>query len=373
MKLTILMPCLNEEKTLGKCIEEAKKYNPEAEILIADNGSTDKSVEIAEGLQARVIHVKEKGYGNVLIAGIKAASGEYVIMADSDMSYSFEEAQTILQKLEEGNDLVMGNRFSGKIHSGAMPFLHKYLGNPVLSWMGRWLFDLPIGDFHCGIRGIRKSKFEEMPYLSTGMEWASEMILRAGKENLAIAEVPATLRKDGRDRRPHLRTWRDGWRHLKILLLFCPKWLFYIPGGILTSLGMITTLILLAGPITINGIELDIHTLTYSAALVIVGIQILFLGKFAEEFGIIGGMHRPRKNKKSPMEWGIIAGILMLFFGVVLGFIGLGAWSAANFNGLTPQKTLRVVIPSALLITTGIQFIFSSFILGLTALLEKKK
>lgn len=373
MKLTILMPCLNEERTLANCIEEATLYNPEAEILVADNGSTDKSVKIAEALGARVIHVKEKGYGNVLIAGIKAASGDFIVMADSDMSYNFGEAQAILSELENGNDLVMGNRFKGGIATGAMPFLHKYLGNPVLSWIGRFLFNLPIGDFHCGIRGIRKEKFGKIEFLSTGMEWASEMILRAGKEKMEISEIPATLRKDGRDRRPHLRTWRDGWRHLKILLLFSPKWLFNVPGAILTIGGGLTTTAILIGPVKINGLELDINTLLYTSSMILVGTQTLLLGKIAEEFGILGGMHPAKKKETAPMEWGMLAGILSIGVGLVLGVLGMNQWGNADFGGLDPQKTMRLVIPSALFLMIGVQLVFWSFIFGLIALLEQKK
>lgn len=372
MTTTILMPCLNEERTLAACIQEAKKALPDAEILVADNGSTDNSKQIAEENGARVVDVKEKGYGNVLIAGINAARGEYVIMADSDMSYNFGEAPVIEAKLKEGNDLVMGNRFRGGIEPGAMPFLHKYLGNPVLSWLGQWLFDLPIGDFHCGIRGVRKEKFASIPYLATGMEWASEMILRAAKSGYDIAEVPATLRKDGRDRRPHLRTWRDGWRHLKILLLFSPRWLFSIPGATLTLLGLLLTVCLLPGPLVINHVRLDVQTLTCAAFMIIIGVQTIFMGRFAEEIGTIHSMHR-RRRTNPPMEWGLAAGLILIIVGTAFTALSISQWASKDFGDLDPQKTLRTIIPAALAVTTGIQFIFSSFILGLTALLEDKK
>jgi glycosyltransferase involved in cell wall biosynthesis len=372
-KYTILMPCLNEELTLEACIKEAQTACPEAEILIADNGSTDKSIEIAESLGARIAHIKEKGYGNALIGGLLAARGEYVVMADSDMSYSFQEAPAIFKELEAGNSLVMGNRFRGGITPGAMPFLHKYLGNPVLSLLGRVLFNLPIGDFHCGIRGVKRADFVKIDYLSTGMEWASEMVLRAGGLGYNISEVPATLRKDGRDRPPHLRTWRDGWRHLKILLLFSPTWLFTIPGTIMTTVGILATILLLIGPVTVHSTLLDVHTLVYTSCLILLGTQTIYLGKFSEEFGIIHGMHPNRSGGKIPMEWGVIGGVTLLGFGILLGVGEVVTWATQHFAGLNPQKALRVVIPSALLMTLGSQTIFSSFMIGLTALLEKKR
>jgi glycosyltransferase involved in cell wall biosynthesis len=283
IELSVVMPCLNEAETLAICIKKAQDFfiqnNINGEVVIADNGSTDGSQDIAKQLNARVINVKEKGYGNALKGGIKEAYGTYVIMGDADDSYDFGKLEAYVTKLREGYDLVMGNRFKGGIKKGAMPFLHKYLGNPVLSFLGRLFFKIDIGDFHCGLRGFRKDAFYKMNLQTTGMEFASEMIVKSKLNNLSITEVPTVLSPDGRTRPPHLNTWQDGWRHLRFLLLYSPNWLFFIPGVLLLLFGFLSSCLLVLQPIELNNITLDVHTLLYTGTSIIIGFQfVLFYG-----------------------------------------------------------------------------------------------
>src|SRR6202042_2802529 len=263
--VTILMPCLNEAETLAFCVRQAvaalRDNNIAGEVIVADNGSTDGSQKIATDEGARVVPVPIRGYGAALLAGIEAARGKYVLMADADASYDFGQLPRFLAKLEEGNDLVMGNRFSGEIKPGAMPPLHRYLGNPVLSYIGRLFFNIPARDFHCGIRAFRRDAMLDLNLRTTGMEFASEMVVKSSLANLRLSEVPTTLSPDGRSRPPHLRTWRDGWRHLRFLLLFSPRWLFLIPGATLLAVGMVLSVAVLPGPLVLGGITLDVNTL----------------------------------------------------------------------------------------------------------------
>lgn len=286
IKLTALLPCLNEEKTLAECIEKAKKAfenaNINGEVLVADNGSIDNSVSIAEEHGARVIHVKEKGYGAALIAGINSAKGKYIVMADADCSYDWLKIPTFYQKLEEGYDLVMGNRFQGGIASGAMPPLHKYLGNPVLSTVAKVAFNTPIGDFHCGMRGFKKEAILKLGLQCKGMEFATEMIALAAKNNLKIKEIPTTLDVDKRDRPPHLQSWRDGWRHLKFILMYAPDHLFLFPGLLVFFIGVLLLCLLSFGPVNIAGLYLGIHFLALASLLVIVGATVLVMGILAK-------------------------------------------------------------------------------------------
>jgi glycosyltransferase involved in cell wall biosynthesis len=270
IELSVVMPCLNEAETLETCIRKAQRaleqQNLAGEVVVADNGSTDGSIAIAERLGARVVRVQARGYGNALMGGIAAASGKYVIMGDADDSYDFSHIPRFLDKLREGADLVMGNRFRGGIEKDAMPLLHQYFGNPLLTRIGRLFFHSPVGDFYCGIRGFRKDAYEKMGLRTTGMEFATEMVVKATLLNLRIAEVPTTLVPDGRTRRPHIRTWRDGWRTLRFFLLYSPRWLFLYPGAVLMFVGSVLGLWLLPAPRRIGEVTFDVHTLVYAAA-----------------------------------------------------------------------------------------------------------
>ena len=377
LELSVVMPCLNEAETLAVCIKKAQgffsKHHINGEVVIADNGSTDGSQDIAKSLNARVVHVEAKGYGNALKGGIEEARGTYVIMGDADDSYDFENLQAYVDKLREGYDLVMGNRFIGGIKKGAMPFLHKYLGNPVLSFLGRLFFKINIGDFHCGLRGFKKEAFYKMNLQTTGMEFASEMIVKSKLNNLSIAEVPTILSPDGRTRPPHLNTWRDGWRHLRFLLLYSPNWLFLIPGLILLVFGFIGSVVLVIQPIQLNNITLDVHTLLYTATSIIIGFQfVLFYGLtkiYAVENNLLPKSNRYQKLFKFlNLEKGLIVGGLFVILGIVLTVVSVSLWQATNFSNLEPTKLLRYVIPAIISLQLGTQIVlFSLFfsILGL--------
>jgi len=373
-ELTVLMPCLNEEETLAQCIGKAKKaieaYNIDAEILIADNGSTDRSIEIATELGARVLHVKSKGYGSALSAGIKQAKGRYVIMGDSDDSYDFGDLPKFVEKLKEGNDLVMGNRFQGGIEPGAMPFLHKYLGNPVLSLTGRLFFNIPVNDFHCGLRAFDREAFLNLELSTSGMEFASEMVVKAALHNLKIAEIPTKLSQDGRSRPPHLNTWQDGWRHLRFLLLYSPKWLFLYPGLALVVFGLIITSVLYAAPVTINNVTFDIHTMLYFSMLTVVGSQIVlfyYLSKFyAAKTRLIPGGEKwiQQFNRWFSLEKGIGLGTCFLVVGGTLAISSFLVWSKSAYGNLDPKSVLRLVIPAIAFVLLGVQLVFNSFFIS---------
>lgn len=367
--VTVLMPCLNEAETLATCIQKAQKYfmqnHLNGEVLIADNGSNDGSQEIATQLEARVVHIKEKGYGSALQGGIAAAKGEYIIMGDADDSYDFSNLTLFIDKLNEGYQLVMGNRFKGEIKDGAMPPLHRYLGNPVLTWIGRLFFTSSCGDFHCGLRGFRKDAIESLDLRTTGMEFASEMVVKASLYKLKITEVPITLYPDGRSRPPHLRSWRDGWRHLRFLLLFSPRWLFLYPGTFLMFLGLIATIILLSG--------VKVHSLIYSTTAIIIGFQIVAFSMFTKAFAISEGLipediRLIRLLRYFSLEKGLIIGILILLIGVVGSIYALKIWESSFFGGLNPSETMKIVIPSVTCLALGCQVIFSSFFLSVIGL-----
>ncbi|WP_040278861.1 glycosyltransferase family 2 protein [Psychroserpens damuponensis] len=377
IELSVVMPCLNEEETLAICITKAQGFlssnNISGEIIIADNGSTDSSIAIANSLNATVIHVKEKGYGNALKGGITAAQGKYIIMADADDSYDFEQLMPFLEKLREGFDLVMGNRFKGGIKKGAMPFLHRYLGNPVLSFIGRLFFKIKIGDFHCGLRGFSKEAFKTMKLKTTGMEFASEMIVKSKLNNLSITEVPTVLHKDGRTRPPHLNTWPDGWRHLRFLTLYSPKWLFLYPSLLLMILGVITSIALIIKPLSFGNITLDVHTLLYTASMILIGFQFFVFYALTKVFAVENEL-LPKSNryqnlfKYISLEKGLVFGFLFVLIGIILSVKGVSDWNMANFGKLNPSHTLRIIIPAIFTMLLGIQVIlFSLFfsILGL--------
>jgi glycosyltransferase involved in cell wall biosynthesis len=381
VELSVVMPCLNERETVGVCVRKAMAALQEAgiqgEVIVADNGSTDGSVELAMAEGARVVHVQEKGYGSALKGGILSARGEYVLMADSDDSYEFGHAARFVTQLRTGSDLVMGNRFQGGISEKAMPFLHRYLGNPVLSGIGRLFFGAPCGDFHCGMRGFRKDSFLRMDIRSTGMEFASEMVVKATLMGMKVSEVPTTLNPDGRNRPPHLRTWRDGWRHLRFLLMYSPRWLFLYPGIALMVLGLFGCFLLLPGRRVFHGIGLDVHTLLYAFAAVLLGFQLIAFATFTKVFAITEGLlpEDPRMNRMFrwiTLETGLIIGGLLLVAGIGGSILAVSDWARDSFGALNPERTLRVVMPSVFALTMGVQITFSSFFLSILGLRRRR-
>lgn len=377
LELSIVMPCLNEAETLEICIEKAQKslreLNIPGEVIIADNRSTDGSQDIATKMGARVVPVAAKGYGSALMGGIMAARGVYIIMGDADDSYDFSNLGAFVEKLRGGCDLVMGNRFQGGIKPGAMPRLHKYLGNPVLTWVGRLFFSSPAGDFHCGLRGFRKDAILTLDLQTTGMEFASEMIVKASLYKLKITEVPTVLSPDGRSRPPHLRTWRDGWRHLRFLLLYSPRWLFLYPGIALMIWGLTIGMWLLPGTQKIGSISFDVHTLLYAAIAIIIGFQAVTFAFFTKVFAISEKLlpEDPKVNKifrYVTLETGLIVGVFLILIGIVGSILSLTIWRETAYGILDPSKTLRLVIPSLTCLTVGLQMVLSSFFLSVLAL-----
>lgn len=377
VEFSIVMPCLNEAETLAICIQKAQRSlaenNVRGEIIIADNGSSDGSQEIASGLGAHVVNVKARGYGNALMGGIAAARGKYVIMGDADDSYDFAALDPFIRQLREGYDLVMGNRFLGGIKKGAMPPLHRYLGNPVLTTIGRLFFRSPVGDFHCGLRGFSKSAVTNLDLQTTGMEFASEMVVKATLHGMRIAEVPTTLSPDGRTRAPHLRSWRDGWRHLRFLLLYSPRWLFLYPGGLLMLAGLVVLLWLIPGPKRIGGVTFDVHTLLYGAAAIIIGFQSVLFAVFTKIFAISEGLlpeddRLNRAFRYLTLEVGLIGGLILIVAGLSGTVYAYWYWDRLSFGNLDPTQTMRVVIPAVTCLTVGFQTLFSSFFLSILGL-----
>lgn len=371
MELTILMPCLNEAETLAICIQKAKTFLKESgvdgEVLISDNGSTDGSVEIAEAEGARVVHAPVRGYGGALITGCKEARGKYVIMGDADDSYDFLHLMPFVEKLREGYDLVMGNRFAGGIEKGAMPWSHKYIGNPVLSFIGRTFFHSKIKDFHCGLRGYNRESMLALNLQTSGMEYASEMVVKSELNGLKIAEVPTTLKKDGRSRPPHLKSMRDGWRHLKFLLMYCPKWLLLYPGMAFLILGVIFGAMLIVNRVTINQVHFSIHTLLYCACSVIIGISILQMYLIVKVYAYNHGFLPSNTvdwNQRCNENMIIAVGAGLTLVGLVLSIIGVEAWKSSLLGDLDPELTMRLVIPAVLCLVTGIQSITTGFVAG---------
>ncbi len=377
LELSVVMPCLNEAETLGTCIEKAQRALRDlaitGEIVVADNGSTDGSQAIAARLGARVVHVQPRGYGSALLGGIAAARGKYIIMGDADDSYDFTNLGPFVEKLREGYDLVMGNRYQGGIRPGAMPPLHRYLGNPVLTGFGRLLFRSPCGDFHCGLRGFSKAAVMALDLRTTGMEFASEMVVKATLRKMRITEVPTPLSPDGRCRPPHLRSWRDGWRHLRFMLLYSPRWLFLYPGAVLMLLGLMTGLWLTPGPRAIGGVILDVHTLLFAAMAVVIGFQAIAFAVCTKIFAISEGLlpEDPRLNtlfRYINLEVGLMVGTTLLCIGLFGSIYAVGAWGARSFGPLDPPRTLRIVIPAITSLTLGCQIILSSFFLSVLGL-----
>ena len=373
IELTILMPCLNEAETLATCVRKAQGFlertGIRGEVLISDNGSTDGSQAIAEGLGARVTPASRRGYGAALINGVETARGRYVIMGDADDSYDFENLEPFVERLRDGADLVMGNRFKGGIAEGAMPPLHKYLGNPVLSTIGQLFFRPNIGDFHCGLRGFNRDRIRQLDLHTTGMEFASEMVVRASLDRYRIEEVPTTLKKDGRSRPPHLRSWHDGWRHLRFLLLFAPRWLFVYPGLVAFFLGAIAVGVLAFGGVQIAGIGFDVTTMVYASALCVIGYQSLlffWLTKlFATQEGFLPTSARYRSIvAKWSAERGLLIGLALFLLGIVIGIIQVIRWGSSDFGAQDAAEAVRIAIPSALGIILGFQTVMMSFFSG---------
>ena len=373
VELSVVMPCLDEAATVGVCVRKAmdalEQHGIRGEVIVADNGSTDGSREIAREAGARVVPVERRGYGSALQAGIAAAGGEFVLMGDADDTYDFSQLDQFLAKLREGYDLVMGNRFQGKILPGAMPPLHRYLGNPVLTGLGRLFFKSPVGDFHCGLRAFRKDAIEQLGLRTMGMEFASEMVVKASRFRLRITEIPTTLAPDRRDRPPHLRTWRDGWRHLRFLLLYSPRWLFLYPGIALFVFGLALSAALLPGPLTIRNVVFDVHTLLFAAMAILIGFQSVVFATFTKVFAISEGLlpEDPRLSRMFryiTLETGLVVGVLLILAGAGAWVLGLEYWRIRQFGPLDPEKTLRIVIPGVVCFTLGFQVILSSFFLS---------
>ncbi|WP_334190387.1 glycosyltransferase family 2 protein [Noviherbaspirillum sp.] len=372
-ELTILMPCLNEAKTVGGCVSEAiaflANHRIDGEVVVADNGSTDDSVALACAAGARVVHVSDKGYGAALLAGIHAARGRIVIMADSDGSYDFSRLFPFVDRLRAGAALVMGNRFRGGIEVGAMPLLHRYLGNPVLSFIGRHFFRLRIGDFHCGLRGFHRQTMQDLGLVTPGMEFASEMIAKAALAGLRIEEVPTVLRPDGRGRPSHLRTWRDGWRHLRFLLLFCPRWLFLYPGIVLFGLGMTGFIALQQGSLQLLAMGLDIHSLLYMAGSTLIGAQLIQIAVMTKWIGVLAGIvPKPKWLARiegfASVELGLFIGATLLVAGFGWSTLLLKDWGTTGFGALDPRVVMRSAIPAVTLMALGMQAAAASLFAG---------
>jgi glycosyltransferase involved in cell wall biosynthesis len=376
IELTILMPCLNESETLPECICKAKNFLAQAgisgEVLIADNGSVDGSPEIAAKAGARVVTIAERGYGAAVLGGIQAAQGRYIIMGDADGSYDFTALAPFVERLRDGADIVMGNRFKGGIARGAMPFLHRYLGNPMLSWIGRLFFNIKVTDFHCGLRGLSRNRVSLLNLRTAGMEFASEMVVRAALAGYRIDEVATTLSKDGRSRPPHLRTWRDGWRHLSFLLMYSPKWLFLYPGLFLLALGFFTAFALLPGAVTVGNVNFDIHTFTVACIAVLVGVQAISFAAVARRFAAAHKLIPPSRRFSGMLE--VLTLDRVLIVAAVIAVSGFGGllwctlqWASTGFGALEYASLLRILILSLTAIAVGVQLALTGF---LSAIIE---
>lgn len=371
VELTVLMPCLNESRTLSICIEKTRRFleqsNIKGEILVADNGSTDGSQQIASIAGARVVDVPVRGYGAALLAGIKAAKGRFVIMGDSDDSYDFSDLSLFVSALRRGDQLVVGNRFLGGIAPGAMPALHRYFGNPVLSMIGRVLFGSPIRDFHCGLRGFERLAVLNLGLVSQGMEFASEMIVKATLSGLKISEVPTTLSPDGRGRPPHLRSWRDGWRHLRFLLIHAPAWLLFYPGLVLITTGLFGSAMLARGPLALGVVTLDIHSYLYFSVAACMGLQMIMLAGatscHAVQINILPAMPLGLGwMRRAPLETFLLVALLMFLTGLGLAGLSVFYWSRHGFLAISPEFLMRIAIPAACLMLAAGQIAISGFL-----------
>lgn len=376
-EISVVLPCLNEALTLPSVLQEITAafaaHRIDGEIVLADNGSTDGSQAIGEAGGARVVPVVARGYGNALRGGIAAARGRYILMGDTDGSYDFGHLPRFLERLRAGADLVMGNRFAGGIAPGAMPWKNRHIGNPLLSFIGRLLFRTRIRDFHCGLRAFTAEAYRRMDLRTTGMELASEMVIKARLMNLRLEEVPTTLRPDGRDRPPHLRPWRDGWRHLRFMLLFSPRWLFLYPGLLLMLAGAAVSIRILSGPVHLFGVALDVHTLLFAAIAILVGAQAAGFALLSKVFTLRAGLRAPdarfeQRLAAFPLELGLISGALLVLLGLGLSLGSVWLWKQHNFGNLDPVTMLRVVIPGVTSLALGAQLMFTSLFLGVLGL-----
>ncbi|WP_291325200.1 glycosyltransferase family 2 protein [Desulfovibrio sp. UCD-KL4C] len=381
LELTILMPCLNEAETIAICIKKAQDYlsrsGVSGEVLIGDNGSTDGSQQIAVDHGARVVSVKEKGYGAALLGGISEAKGKYVIMGDADDSYDFSNLTPFVESLRSGNQLVMGNRFRGGIAPGAMPFLHKYLGNPVLSFIGKLFFNIPCGDFHCGLRGFDRKAIISLDLHTSGMEFASEMVVRAALQKLRIDEVPTTLSPDGRTRPPHLKTWRDGWRHLCFLFMYTPKWLFIYPAVILFALGLSIVGLLYNGPLNIGSVSFENNTFIMGCLFVLISTQSLSLGllvrRYATEQGFLPNSRYKKWLDKITLEKAALVGLCIFAIGLVLCLWCVLQWFAVGLGDLPSSTVGRQLILGFTLLAIGLQSFQTAFVGGIISVPNSKR
>jgi glycosyltransferase involved in cell wall biosynthesis len=371
MDLTIVLPCLNESETLQVVVKKAQEsirtLNLQGEVIVADNGSVDGSQEIALSCGAKLVNVSQRGYGAALMAGINHSQGKYIIMGDSDDSYAFDDLKEFIEKLDFGFDLVVGNRFLGGISKGAMPVLHRYLGNPVLSFVGKLFFRVKINDFHCGLRGFRRESILSLNLSSTGMEFASEMIVKASLAGLEITEVPTTLVPDGRSRKPHLNTWRDGWRHLIFLLMASPSWLFFYPGLMLGCLGLAGMALTVTGEKELMGFQFDLNTFFLSITFFLVGLQTILLSVIAKLFSKTHALlparrHNDRFLKHFTLERGIVGGVFLILISAVGLFLLFDNWNGTNFTSLTVGESLRITGLFSVTLSSGIQILFASFL-----------
>jgi glycosyltransferase involved in cell wall biosynthesis len=374
VELTVVMPCLNEAETVATCVRKAMGFLAESgisgEVVVADNGSTDGSQRLAEAEGARVVPVSEKGYGNALLGGIEAAHGKYIIMGDADDSYDFTNLMPYVEELRKGADLVMGNRFAGGIAPGAMPPLHKYLGNPVLSFVGRLFFRSKIGDFHCGLRGFNRDSVRALNLQATGMEFASEMVVKAALAGQHVTEVPTTLAKDGRSRPPHLHTWRDGWRHLRFLLLFSPRWLFFLPGLFLLVAGLVIGGIVAPHPFKVGSVTFDVDTLVGASAMVVIGFQSVLFWLFTQVYAGAEGFlpEEPKVQRllgKLSLERGLILGAAIGLAGLAGLIFSVAYWHGKGFHQLNYEHSLRLMIPSVTALIVSCQVILGTFFLSI--------
>jgi glycosyltransferase involved in cell wall biosynthesis len=381
VELTVVMPCLNEAETVATCVRKAVAFIAESgisgEVVVADNGSTDGSQQLATDAGARVVPVSEKGYGNALMGGILAARGEYVIIGDADDSYDFTSLMPFITELRKGADLVMGNRFKGGIEKGAMPPLHRYLGNPVLSFIGRLFFRSSIGDFHCGLRGFRRDSAIGLGLQATGMEFATELVVKAALAKQDITEVPTTLSKDGRSRPPHLRTWRDGWRHLRFLLLFSPRWLFFMPGLLVLVLGLGFGAAVAAGPLRIGDVSFDVDTLVACGAMVTIGFQAMLFWLFTQVYAGAEGFlpAEPRVQTllgKLSLERGLLAGAAVGLAGLIGLIFSLIYWQSHSFGHLNYEHALRLMVPSVTALVLSCQVILGTFFLSILGIKQTR-
>jgi hypothetical protein len=374
VEVSVVMPCLNEAETVAICVQKAISFlllhGIDGEVIVADNGSSDGSPALAEAAGARVIEVSERGYGNALMGGIAVARGRYIIVGDADDSYDFAALMPFVERLRAGAELVMGNRFLGGIAPGAMPPLHRYVGNPVLSFIGRLFFRSKIGDFHCGLRGFTADCVLQLGLQATGMEFASEMVVKATLAGHRIEEVPTILSPDGRSRRPHLRSFRDGWRHLRFLLLFSPRWLFFYPGLAMFLIGLVTGAAIIPGPLAIGSVKLDVDTLAGASALVIIGVQAVLFALFTSVYASNEGFLPPslsvgRVLRFWTLERGLILGTLLGLAGIAGGIASVVLWSGYTFGELPYETVLRVVLPSATALVTSCQLLLGTFFLSI--------